>query len=247
MMPPAPVYIVASPRQRIGKTLIARLMIEYFEFSGRPLVGYDLNPREPALANRFPKLVWPVDIADTRGQMELFDRLIADTTSTKVIDLGYAAFEQFFAVMWEIGFLQEARRRLMEPIVLFVTDPAPATVRSYAELQRRLAATFVPVHNETVSLMFTRENFPGTRPECSMIRIPRLSPIVRGVISRPNFSFGAYMSKQQDGATEIHQWVAQIFAEFRELELRVLMRKLSSSLGGAPAKGGAGREELRKP
>lgn len=241
MKQPARLYIVASPRPRIGKTLIARLMIEFFHASGRPLVGYDLNPREPALADRFPKLVWPVDIADTRGQMELFDRLIADNASTKVIDLGYAAFDQFFTVMREIGFLQEAQRRQMEPIVLFMADPAAATVRSYAELRHRLAATFVPVHNESVSLMFAKEEFPGTRAECGVIRIPRLSPIVRGVINRPSFSFNAYMAKQPGGPTEIHQWIAQIFTEFRELELRLLMGRLSSSLGGAPTK----RQQVR--
>ncbi len=235
MTQPAPLYIVASPRPRVGKTLIARLLVEFFRADGRPLVGYDLQPREPALAGRFPRFVWPVDITETRGQMELFDRLIADNASTRVIDLGYAAFDQFFAVMAEIGFVQEARRRLIEPIVLFVTDPAAATVRSYAELRRRLPATFVPVHNESVSVVFANEDFPPTRAECGMIRIPRLSPIVRGVIDRPRFSFAAYMTKQPGGPTEVHQWISQIFTGFRELELRLLMGRLTSSLGsGAP-------------
>ena len=165
MPQPAPLYIVASPRPRMGKTLLARLLMEFFRDSDRPLVGFDLNPGEPLLAGRFPKLVWTVDIADTRGQMALFDRLLADTTSTKVIDLGYGPFEQFFAVMQEIGFVPEARRRSIEPIVLFIPDPTAATMRIYAELQRRLPAIFVPVHNESVSLMFSRQDFPPTRPE----------------------------------------------------------------------------------
>jgi hypothetical protein len=237
MTQPAPLYIVASPRPRVGKTLIARLLIEYFRSDGRPLVGYDLHPREPALAARYPHLVWALDIGDTRGQMALFDRLIADNTSTKVIDLGYGPFDQFFAVMAEIGFVQEARRRQIEPIVLYVTDPAPATAHTYAELRRRLpATTFVPVHNESVSIMFAKEDFLPTRAECGVIRIPRLSPIVRGVIDRPSFSFGAYMKKQPGGPTEVHGWISTIFTEFRELELRLLMGRLTSSLGGgAPA------------
>lgn len=234
-MHPAPLYIITSPRPRTGKTLIARLMVEFFRAGRRPLVGYDLNPREQALAVRFPRLVWPVDITSTRGQMALFDRLIADTASTKIIDLGYGSFDQFFAVMAEIGFLAEARRRMIEPIVLFVTDPAAATVRSYAELRSRLAATFVPVHNESVSLMFAKQDFPETQPRCGVIRIPRLSPIVRGVIDRPNFSFAGYMTEQPGGPTEVHQWVGEIFTEFRELELRLLMGRLTSSLAGRPA------------
>ena len=50
----APLYIVASPRPRVGKTLIARLLIEFFRDNGRALVGYDLDPREPTLAGYFP-------------------------------------------------------------------------------------------------------------------------------------------------------------------------------------------------
>ena len=160
-----PLYIVASRHPRVGKTLISRLLIEFFRLSGRAsLVGYDLDPREPALAPYFPNLVWTVDIADTRGQMALFDRLVTDQWRTTVIDLGYALFEQFFSVMAEIGFEQEARRRGIDPVVLFVTDSAPATAKSYAELRRRLPrTTFVPVHNEAASFMFVPQDFPPTR------------------------------------------------------------------------------------
>lgn len=234
MTQPAPLYIVTSPRPRMGKTLLARLLMEFFRYSRRPVVGFDLNPRDPALAGRFPKLVWPVDITDTLGQMKLFDQLIAETTSTKVVDLGYGPFEQFFAVMREIGFVQEARRRGIDPIVFFVTDQTMATMRSYGELQRRLAATLVPVHNESVSLMFSKEDFPLTRPECGVIRIPRLSAIVRGVVDRPNFSFNAHMAKQPGGPTEVHKWIAEFYAKFRDFELRLLMGKLSAALGDMP-------------
>lgn len=233
-----PLYIVASQHPRVGKTLIARLLIEFFRAGGRPVAGYDLDPREPTLAGYFPKLVETVDIADTRGQMALFDRLIADNRQTTVIDLGYGVFEQFFKVMAEIGFEREALRHDVEPIVLFVTDSAPTTARSYADLRRRLPQTaFIPVHNEATSFMFIAQDFPPTRAECGVIRIPRLSPIVRGVIDRPGFSFSAYMANQPGGPTEVHSWIGTIFTEFRDLELRLLLGQLQSSLRRAPAVG----------
>src|ERR1700679_4028260 len=149
-----PLYLIASQHPRVGKTLLARLLIEYFKLSARSVVGYDLDPREPTFATYFPNLAWTVDIAETRGQVALFDRLIADNWRTTVIDLGYGLSEKFFGVMAEIGFEQEARRRLIEPIVLFITDSAPVTARSYAELRLRLrGTTFVPVHNEATSFM----------------------------------------------------------------------------------------------
>jgi hypothetical protein len=230
-----PLYIIASPRPRVGKTLIARLLIEFFRSDRRPIIAYDLNPHDPALAGYFPQLTWTVDITDTRGQMALFDQLIADDATARVIDLGYGPFDQFFEVLSEIGFMTEARRRSIEPIVLFMTDRAQPTVRAYAEARRRLpAATFVPVHNEAVSLIFEKDDFPPSRAEYRMVRIPRLSPIVRGVVDRPNFSFGAYMTDRPGGPTEIHGWIGTIFAEFRELELRLTMSRLTSALGGTP-------------
>ena len=226
-------YIVASRHPRVGKTLLARLLIEFLRINGRPLVGYDLDPREPAFAGYFPSLVWPVDIADTPGQMALFDRILADHWRTTVIDLGHGPFDQFFKVMAEIGFEDEARQKRMQPIVLFITDSAPFTAQTYAELRRNLAQTvFVPVHNEAASFMVIAQDFPPSSPKFETIRIPRLSPIVRGVIDRPGFSFGAYISQQPGGPTEVHSWIGQTFAEFRALELQLLIGELESSLRG---------------
>ena len=240
----APLYIVASPRPRVGKTLIARLLTEFFRSSGRALVGYDLDPREPTFAGYFPDLVATMNIADTPGQMALFDRLLSGIPRTTVIDLGYGLFEQFFDVMTEIGFVQEARRRAIEPIVLFVTDPAPGTVRAYADVRRRLETTaFVPVHNESVSVMYEKADFPPSRGEYGVIRIPRLSAIVRGVVDRPSFSFNTYMAHQPGGPTEIHSWIADLYTQFRDFELRLLMGRLNSSLGwAAPASPPASRK-----
>lgn len=238
-----PIYIVASPRPRVGKTVLARLLVEFFRFGRRPLAAYDLNLRDPVLAGYFPKLVMPIDIADTRGQMMLFDQLIARGSMTRVIDLGYGAYDQFFSVMAEIGFIREARRRMMEPVVLFVADRAAATVRAYADLRHRLPdATVVPVHNEFISVTCDKDDFPPTRAACRMIRIPRLSQMVRGVIDRPSFSFGAYMAATPGTSTEVHDWIAGIFAEFRELELRLLMGTLAASLS---QRGGAATSQSR--
>jgi len=230
-------YIVASRHPRVGRTLLSRLLIDFLRMGGRPLVGYDLDPREPALAGCFPNLVWPVDIADTRGQMALFDRILSDHWRTTVIDL----FDQFFKVMTEIGFEDEARQKLIQPVVLFIADSAPFTATTYADLRGRLRQTiFVPVHNEAASFMVIARDFPPLSPKYETIRIPRLSPIVRGVIDRPGFSFGAYMSQQSGGPTEVHSWIAEVFAKFRELELQLLIGELESSLRGG------GKEQIRQ-
>jgi hypothetical protein len=225
-MRPTPLYIVASRCQKAGKTLIARLLIDFFLTEGRPLEGYDLHPNEPALAARYPDLVQPVDIADTGGQMQLFDQLLACDSTSKVVDLGCSSFGEFFAVMQEIGFLAEARLRSIEPVVLFIADPETASVRTYATLRHHLNTTFVPVHNEAVSINFDEGAFPPSRKACSVIRIPRLSPLVRRVIDRPRFSFATHMIEQPEGPTQVHQWISPILTKIREIELQLLLGRL---------------------
>ncbi|HET7492277.1 MAG TPA: hypothetical protein VFK01_10405 [Bradyrhizobium sp.] len=53
---------------------------------------------------------------------------------------------------------------------------------------------------------------------------------MRGVIDRPGFSFSAYMAQQPGGPTEVHSWIGEIFAKFRELELQLIIGELESSL-----------------
>ena len=143
--------------------------------------------------------------------------------------------------MTEIGFEDEARQKLIQPVVLFIADSAPFTATTYADLRGRLRQTiFVPVHNEAASFMVIAQDFPPSSPKYETIRIPRLSPIVRGVIDRPGFSLGPYMSQQSGGPTEVHSCIAEVFAKFRELELQLLIGELESSLRGG------GKEQIRQ-
>src|SRR5262249_25555839 len=97
------------------------------------------------------------------------------------------------------------------------------------KLQARVPAILQPVHNDSVSPMTSMEDFPPTRPECGAIRMPRLSPVVRGVVDRPSFSFNSYLARQPGGPTEIHSWTADLYTQFRDFELRLLRGRLTAS------------------
>jgi hypothetical protein len=43
------VTIIASPRPRVGKTLLARLLVDFHRHEGHPVAGYDLNTGEGTL------------------------------------------------------------------------------------------------------------------------------------------------------------------------------------------------------
>ena len=70
-------------------------------------------------------------------------------TASKVIDLGFHAFDEFFKMTDEIGFMKEAIRRGEVPIILFVADTDRTSARGYEMLQEQiLPSALVTIDNE---------------------------------------------------------------------------------------------------
>ena len=135
-----PVYIICSPRPLVGKTLVARLLSEFLLLK-HGTVDRLRHQSERAVAAGLPaELTETADVNDTFGKMQLMDRLIVNDGVAKVIDLGYHAFDEFFKMTDEIGFVKEAARRGVAPVILFVADTDRASARGYQMLQQQIPA-----------------------------------------------------------------------------------------------------------
>ncbi len=227
-----PIFICASPRSRVGKTLLARLLADYYRADDRDITAFDLSPDEFALASFLPAYTAVSSIGDTRGQMALFDDLLVADEVPKIVDVGQALFERFFAVLRDIDFVDEARHRFLMPIVLFPGDPDARSRQAYAMLHDRFPdLAIVPVMNAAVPHpMRYQEHFPASRVGTTPISIPALAAVIKGVIDRPGFSFANYLAKATDQTTELYGWTNRIFLEFRELELRLMLEDLKPAL-----------------
>ena len=232
-----PLFVVASPRPQVGKTFVARLVTDFLRLDGGIAEAFDLNPNETALADLLPLVTSKADIGSTQGQMALFDRLIVDDGVPKVVDLGHTLFERFFALTKEIGFIEEAARRALEPLILFAADPHPASSRAYLELQERFAdALVVPVFNHAILKgRRLRDAFPFARAAAVPLQIPLLPPALKLHADQMTRSFADFHSQLPveipiGHAFELRSWTKRAFLEFRELELRVLLEKLRASL-----------------
>src|ERR1700692_972255 len=146
-----PVYIICSPGPLVGRTLIARLLSEFLLLKDGDVNAFDINLKEPSLLEYLPRITETAEVEDTFGKMALMDRLIVNDGIAKVIDLGFHAFDEFFKMTEEIGFMKEAARRGVSPIVLFVPDTDRASARGYPMLQQQIPATaLVTIDNEYV-------------------------------------------------------------------------------------------------
>ena len=172
-------------------------------------------------------------MADPHGMHIVPNRVTVSTAGVvpRILDLGAEAFDPFFTVARQISFFEEARRRGIDSMLLFIADPHPRSAQFYGYLHQAFPRTvIVPVQNEAnVSARGYSDLFPPVTAERG-ISIPRLNPVIKGVIDKPHFSFASFMRKPADLRTELHAWTERVFVEFRELELRVMLRELKSAL-----------------
>ena len=213
-----PVYIVCSPRPRVGKTLVARLLTEYLDLENRYTTAFDINLNEPSLLDFLPKLTETASIEDTFGQMQLMDRLVVNDGAPKVIDLGYHAFDGFFKMAAEIGFAKEAERRGVQLAILFVADRDRTSQRAWTMLQDLFSnAALVPVNNEQTLL----GEVPPWIGERELLDIAILPAFLKTYIERQNFSFTQFLRTSTDKSSELYQWILNCFVRFRELGVKL--------------------------
>src|SRR6478736_7413473 len=218
-----PVYIICSPRPLVGKTLIARLLSEFLLLKNGAVAAFDINLKEPALLDYLPGITETAEVDDTFGKMALMDRLIVNDALAKVIDLGFHAFDEFFKMTDEIGFLKEAVRRGVAPVILFVADTDRASAAAYSMLKQQIPPNaLIAVDNEYV----VRGELPAAMERGRVVRISALPVFLKTYIDRLTFSFTGYLRNEKDSSTELHQWIRRNYTSFRELELSLTLQRL---------------------
>ena len=217
-----PVYIICSPRPQVGKTLLARLLSEFLLLKNGNVTAFDINLKEPSLLEYLPRTTETADVIDTYGKMQLMDRLIVNDSIAKVIDLGFHAFDEFFKMIDEIGYMKEAVRRGVAPVILFVADTDRLSARAYETLRPQIPANaLVTVDNEHI----VRGELPEVMGRGRTIGISALPPFLKSYIDRLNFSFTGYLRQEKDSSTELHQWIRRNYLILRDLELKVATQR----------------------
>ncbi|MBM3576164.1 MAG: hypothetical protein FJX40_00580 [Alphaproteobacteria bacterium] len=222
------VFFVCSPHSRTGVTTAARLLTDYYLSRNVRVEGFDTASREPLYALFFPERTRVVDLDEVKGQISLFDSLLVADERPKIVDVWHRSYERLFATIAEIGFLEEARRLDVEPIVLFQTDVTESAANSALVLKTTWPdLTMSVIHNRGASPLGRNAlTILARYPTSGKFVIPRLEAPMARALDDVELSLSRFMSEPPPGMSlvvraALKAWLLPIFTQFQSFELRL--------------------------
>ena len=241
---PSLAAIVASLHGRTGKTLLARVLADYFVLAGsRPLL-FDTDATEQTLHGWFPYDTVVTDIGEVRDQMTLFDTLAARSPEARVVDVSHHAFRKFFRLVQDCHFVAEARARQVEPVIFYIADRNPDAYEEGRLLRERFAdCALVLVENAFVGRVkdITRRSagYRAFETHDPCMTLPLLDRAIIDLIEETHVSLSDIMSRPLsrsddersslsfDERADLRSWLGGIFREIHRVTRAIETRALS--------------------
>ena len=223
------VFIICSPAGRVGKSMVARLLGDYFLASNRTFLGFDTDPHEPVLAARFPQQVIVADLTTVQGQMALIDPLLVNDDIPKIIDLWHRSMEGFFTLVDQTDFIAEATKVGVEPVFLFIADASTRSLDAATRLAARYPDQQMIVVENAGAAPLSRDQL-ARYPADRIFKVGALDPVLRLAIEDPEFSLSQFMLAPPSNMSIVvrsglRDWLARIFSQLRSYELRLALEQ----------------------
>jgi hypothetical protein len=153
------VYIVASNQHRNGKTLLARLLVEYLMLDGLDPFAIDTDAPAGPLRVYFPGRTQLADFRLIQGRMKVFDTILAGPGRDYVIDLPQRYTVPFFDAVQDLNFFAAAKEAGFRVFVFFVVDRTPMSVRAARETAEIDGGMVLPELPQTIIARIVDRHF----------------------------------------------------------------------------------------
>ncbi|NEW96634.1 hypothetical protein [Rhodopseudomonas sp. BR0G17] len=206
------IIIVGADKGGVGKTTIARALVDHLDAAGMACRIFDTeNEVTGGVLKRFyPDRAEIVDLADSDGQMRVFDTL--NPANVTVIDIRAGLLSPTLQLLADIGFLDPDKYTIL---VLHVLDANQASIDEIAPVAARLGAgaRHVIVGNRRSATKFA---FPP-----GALDIPMLSAAAAEAVDKANQPFGVFAKDNASAVMRgmVRTWLDRVLAQFKAAKL----------------------------
>ncbi|MGE0562999.1 MAG: hypothetical protein AB7O50_00660 [Pseudolabrys sp.] len=234
------VIMVGADKGGVGKTTVARTLLDYFSAHQVPIRAFDTESPRGTLKRFHPSVTEVVDMTQVSDQMKIFDTLGGNEQKVTVIDVRAGLLSPTLKALTDIGFVDAAKKGQITFAVFHILGPSIASLDEIAatasvvgEAQYFLVknfinnTTFFDWDPETYNSYFRR--IKGAKD----LTIPKLSELACEQVelaSVPFVSFIANKNMAGDAANYsfvlrgyVRHWLGTVWNEYDRVKLMNLV------------------------
>jgi hypothetical protein len=230
------VILVGADKGGVGKTTVARSLLDYFGAHQTPTRAFDTEAPRGTLKRFHPDVTEVVDVTAVPDQMKIFDTLGSALAKVTIIDVRAGLLSSTLQALSDIGFLESAKKGQIAFSVFHILGPSIASLQEIAETSRFVGdANYFLVKNFINNTTFfewdpaTYNSYFKQIKNAEEITVPKLNEMaceqveVAGV---PYVSFVANKSGKNEPANYsfvlrgyVRHWLGQVWSEYDRVKL----------------------------
>ncbi|HWF97113.1 MAG TPA: hypothetical protein VG291_19360, partial [Xanthobacteraceae bacterium] len=239
-MPKPTVLIVGADKGGVGKTTVARTLIDYLTAHQIPTRAFDTEAPKGTLKRFHPATTEIVDINLVSDQMKIFDTLSAPEAPVTVIDVRAGLMAQTLRALRDFGFIDAARKGQINFAVFHVLGPSIASLDEIADTAAVLGdAKYFMVKNFINNTHFfewdeeTHRRYFNKVKGAVEITIPKLDEMATEQVDLASVPFVTFIAnKKRNGEPAaysfvlrgyVRHWLGNVWAEFDRIRLIDIM------------------------
>jgi len=234
------VILVGADKGGVGKTTVARTLLDYFSAHNVPLRAFDTESPRGTLKRFHPDVTEVVDVTQVADQMKIFDTLGNDVNKVTVIDVRAGLLSPTLRALGEIGLLDSAKKGQITFAVFHILGPSIASLEEIAETANTVGdANYFLVKNFINATTFfewdpaTYNSYFKRLKGAAEINVPKLSEMAYEqveVASTPFVSFIANKDARGEDANYsfvlrgyVRHWLGNVWGEYDRVNLMDLV------------------------
>jgi hypothetical protein len=247
------VILVGADKGGVGKTTVARTLLDYFSAHQTPVRAFDSESPRGTLKRFHSDLTEVVDVTTVPDQMKIFDTLGSAPARVTVIDVRAGLLSPTLRALSDIGFLESAKKSQITLAVFHILGPSIASLDEIAQTAKFVGdANYFLVKNFINNTSFfdwdpaTYNSYFKRIRGAEEIVIPHLSEMACEQVelaSIPFVSFVANKDAQNQASSYsfvlrgyVRHWLGQVWGEYD----RVKLNDIVAPKAATPARQAAG-------
>jgi hypothetical protein len=240
------VVLVGADKGGVGKTTVARTLLDYFAAQQIPTRAFDTEAPKGTLKRFHPAVTDIVDINLVPDQMKIFDTLNSADASVTLIDVRAGLMSPTLRALRDIGFIDAAKKGQLTFAVFHILGPSIASLDEIAETAAYLGdAKYFMVKNFINNTHFfewdesTHSSYFKRIKDAVEITIPKLSEMAMEQVELASVPFLTFIAnKKQNGDPAsysfvlrgyVRHWLGNVWAEYDRIGVTDIVSAEDSS------------------